>query len=505
MPLKPSKTLIETVEIAKFVHKLAPKKVLSRFERSGDRAMALFPIIAGAQHGLTDREVMNLSGMDRRAYQKALSKLKAALLAAILELDLSRGTYSDYAQRLFQLDLAHARVRILERYSSAYVANSEAKVWCKEACALEEWAVAISLLSPQLSWAMLSGDKEEYERLRTERRRYVAIQSALEDAREAIERVTIVFAKSGAEHPELKPAIQDAISKLTPVVKEFGTFRLQESLLSLRKKELQVTMDYTEALAICDETERLLEEYPLFANRSRRSRNALTRLLCCVQLKQRDRAREIAATALDLFDPGDQNWYSFQCWRFILMQHTECYPESYPLVQSVMANSHFHGQPDVTRDLWNLFLIYAELFTNRPVPGEKRSAGEEAGDRARGLVRLFPSFKGDYEGYRMVTVVLEILINLERHGDRNWLIERIEALQEFKSRHLNADRPTQSKIFIDLMQMMVTCDFDYPTIVREAAPMLEEMLAIKTIDELQALQVQPYEMLWARAISALPL
>jgi len=289
-----------------------------------------------------------------------------------------------------------------------------------------------------------------------------------------------------------------------PVAREHGTFRLQESLLELRKMALQVTMDYKEALAICDETDRLLNAYPLFANRSRRSLNALTRLMCYIQTKKPDLADDLVRSSMDLFSSENQNWHTFQEWRFILLMHTERYEDAHTLMQELMSKSNFESQTETTRDRWNLFRIYAELYTGRIVPGEKRFANEKTGDLLHGLMRNFESFKGDYAGYGMAAVVLEIMILLKRRADNEFLFETIESLNQYKSRHLKGGHKTQSNIFISMLQLLPQYELDAKKIKKVAAPMLKEMLAIETIDELQAQQVLPYEMLWAKTVSLLP-
>ncbi len=504
MPQETSKTLIETVELVHFFQKLAPKKVLARFEDSSDRAFSLYSILADAPHALTDDEVKQRAGMTQAEYHRGMWKLKSALLDALLELDLSRGNYSDLAQRLFALDLAHARVRILERFSAIYSANAEANAWLKEAIELEQWRVALSLLSPILGWASLSGDVAEYDRLQSERQRFITLQTAIDDASEASDRATMTFAKSGAEHPEIRPMLDAAIKRLTPIARELGTFTLQEKLLLLRKRAAQATNDYREALAVCDETETLLRDYPFFANRSRKSRNALSRLMCSVQTGQVQRAEQVVASSGDLFDAGDQNWHTFQEWHFILHMHTEDFEKAHALVLEVMGHSRFASQTETTRDKWNLFQIYAALFTARPVPGEKKPKEEKTGELLRHLMRQFPSFKGDYAGYGMAAVALEILIVLDRRQDHTYIFERIESLTQYKSRHLKRGHETQSNLFISLMQLVPRYDLDVAKIAKAAAPIVKRMVAIKTIDKYQAQQVLRYDMLWAKTMELLP-
>ena len=95
------------------------------------------------------------------------------------------------------------------------------------------------------------------------------------------------------------------------------------------------------------------------------------------------------------------------------------------------------------------------------------------------------------------------MILLTRRGDPGYIFERIESLAKYKSRYLKGRSETQSHTFISLMQLLTTYQRDAKKIKKAAVPLLKKMLAIKTIDELQAQQVLPYEMLWAKTFSLL--
>ena len=487
-----SKTLTEVAELAKIVQTLAPKAILEWSEKSISREARIYRHVVASQVSLSEKEIARAQKMDDREFQKSLSALKARLLDAITGLVLPESSYSDYARRLFALDVAHSRLRILQRLGATYTANEEARYWFEEAKKLEEWHLAVSLLSPLLNWTSLSGDKAEYDCLSMDRPRLLRLAAALADANETFERVRLAFAKSGTEHPELLEILRPAIERLQPIAREHGTFRLNEFLLLLRRKAQQVTTDYDEALAICEEMDALLVQYPLFANRSRKSRNALAKLVCFVQRERLEEAKHIAESSIDLFDMGDQDWHTFQSWRFLLFMRREQFGAGYELVQAVIGSSFFPSQTEATRDLWKLFRGYAEIMTSRPVTGANFRRNEKPGELHRRLMEEFPSFKGDYAGYEMAAIALEILIVLKHHVADLFL--RTEALRKYKVRHIAPD--TQSSIFIDLLELLETYDTDKPRIKQIAAPMVKRMVGIKTIDRIQAQQVMPYEMLW---------
>ncbi len=487
-----SKSLKETLELVQIVRKLVPKKS-SRISANGKNMESLvYRQLAELDTTLSDETIIRTHHLRRRRHQQILSEIKSWLFDRVLERELPRSIYSDYACRLFALDLAHATLRILQRLGGTYTAKEEARSWFDEAKKLEEWQIAISLLWPLLVWALLSGYKEEYDRLWTERERLLDLESALHDAMDANRRATMAFPKSGTEHPELLEILRPAIERLQPIAREHGTFRLNEFLLLLRRKAQQVTMDYNEALAICEEMDALLNRYPLFANRSRKSRNAMAKLVCLVQRERLEEAKHIAESSLDLFNAGDQNWHTFQSWRFLLFMRWEQFEAGYELVQSIMGNTAFPSQTEATRDLWKLFRGYSEIMTDRPVTGANFRRNEKAGELHRRLMEEVPSFKGDYAGYELAAIVLEILIVLKHHVADLFL--RTEALRKYKVRHIAPD--TQSSIFIDLLELLETYDTDKPRIKQIAAPMVKRMVGIKTIDRIQAQQVMPYEMLW---------
>ncbi len=499
---KPSKTLVEVYELAQVVRSGGSKKIFEWSEKNETQESSLFRHILVWQGTLSDDALQASEKLERRRYQQLLSELKQRLFEALADLEFPSERYSEYARRLFALELAVPRVLLVGHHGSAHAANEAARAWFEEALALEEWRIAISLLDPQLNWASLSGTDVEYDLLITERRRLLGLAQALEDADETAQRARMVFARSGAEHPELLGIIRPALARLEPVARQRGTFRLQEALLDLRRKVQQVTMDYEEAIAICEEMEQLLTQYSLFANLSRKSRNALSRLLCLVQMQRYEEAQTVMTASESLFDSGDQNWYSFQAWRFLLLMHTRKFNEAYDLVQTILARPDYTSQTDVTRNLWILFRGHAEYWTGRPVTGMAFKKHEKPGELHKRLMNQFPGFKGDYAGYEMAAIVLEILVLL---GNNIFDFEsRMESLKKYKTRHLGQDEATQSNIFIDMMQLLNTHDFERERILTSARPMLKRMLKIKTIDRMQGSQVLPYEMLWEAVEARLP-
>jgi hypothetical protein len=452
-----------------------------------------------------EREIAASIGMqpDDKSYTQAKSHLRRALLDHLFFLDLARADYSEYSQKSERVWRLREQALLAGSFVGARLADELAALALPDALEIEEWSVALDLISMLQNGAALSGDKKEWNRLKREYWSIFALNEAEQEARLVQQKITLVFARSGAEHPELRRTIVPAIRKLEAIAKKHGTFKLHEQLLELKRKLLQVQMDYPEALMVADQGLALLKKYPIFANRARRSRYGQAKFASLIQMERLDEAEIVQKEIGPLLNPESDNWYYFQNWSFILLMHRERFEEAYTLCESVMHSRRYSTQTDPLKDTWELYLLYSKFFTGRALPGTSTKRLGKTGHLSHNFVRLFPSFKGDHAGYRVAAIILEILVLLSESSGKSDLIERAESLIKFKSRHLKGHPNTQSNLFIDLTQLLGKFDFNEALIVKTARPIVKEMVSIKTIDKYQGQQVMTYKWLWAKTVSYL--
>ncbi|MGH2638810.1 MAG: hypothetical protein ACRDF4_05945 [Rhabdochlamydiaceae bacterium] len=198
-----SKSLTEVIELVKIVRPIAPKRILEWTEKQDGQEVRLYHRLAASQEAATDIALLEYLGLERPRFRQLLSQLKSRLLDALLEIELPKARYSDYARGQLKLDRTSTSLRLLARLGGTQTASSEARHWLDEAIKFEEWHTALSFFTPLLNWATLSGDVEEYDSLQSKQLRVRSIDAALRDAEEIIQRARMAFAKSGAEHPEL--------------------------------------------------------------------------------------------------------------------------------------------------------------------------------------------------------------------------------------------------------------------------------------------------------------
>jgi hypothetical protein len=501
-----SKSLIELTELTSIVARFGSKKNLDRLRKSPNLIGRLYSVISGFSSAPDDSEVMKAAGIgsdtpeNRRRYQFLLAKLHAELLPEFIDLDLSREGYSEYVQKLYYVNRAVFLSRTFTVLGAPNAAVALSKRALKVAVEVEMWSSAALLSRLLRSRASLEGDGKSYEEYIQGYWRFTKLSAFEEEAKEAIERIHLVISRSAAEHPELLSEIRNAITRLEPGVREFGTFKLQELLLELRRMAAQSEMDYAETLAACDAGVQLLKDFPIFSNNMRRAKLAKSRMVSLVQLRKYAEAERASETCEKLFQSQSPNWYYFKEWQFILLMHTGEFEGAYQLCISIQDDKNFSAQTAPQHDKWTLFQLYADFFSGRNVPGGTRREHEVSGDLLSGLLQLLPQLQGDRDGYRFSAAVLEILILLRRGEAVNAVADRIEALARYKSRRLKGAHNTDSDRFIALLGLLPRYAFDPAKIEQKAKPLLAEMKASTSIDSLQSLQVLPYRKLWEEAI-----
>jgi hypothetical protein len=502
MPKLASKALIELIEIADIVSRFGPKKYLTRLAKSEKPAGRLYAALLELKSSPDEGTLMELLGltMNRRAYQKLLSKLRSSLLNLMFRLDLDREDYSKHSQKLYFVNRAMFLVRSMRFHGADNAAFSLASRALIIAAEIEHWQAAVYFTTELREHASIEGDAKGYDRAIRDYWRYATCSKIEEELIEVRERVYLVFARSSAEHPELVGMIREALAQFETQVRELETYKLQDLVLQLKKLALDCEMDYAEALRINDDGAKLLDTFPVFETRSRRAILTKARLLPLIQLRKYDEAEFVLTTCEQLFEVGSANWYYVKRSHFVLLMHTGRFDEAYELCLSIRSGKFFSAQSEAQLDVWQLFQLYADYFTNRTLSVETHRKGEKPGDITQQLLKLTPSFKGDHAGCGMAALVLEIMILLERRRDPSALVERIESLSMYKSRHLKGTHNTQSNSFISLMQLVVSCEFDSTKLLKKSAAPLQEMNEATPGDSLQAMQILPYTILWDRVL-----
>jgi hypothetical protein len=120
------------------------------------------------------------------------------------------------------------------------------------------------------------------------------------------------------------------------------------------------------------------------------------------------------------------------------------------------------------------------------------------------MIKDYPHYSTDKRGFNVALLFMSILILLER-GRFEEVIERIEALKSYRTRHLKKVNSYESAILLALLQKMVSCEFDSRALKKKSISLEKKLATSKPSPRelLEYVQILPPQWMWKRMRKAL--
>ncbi len=502
---KSSDAFLRVQELVRIVSKFGPAKqqftsVHALMESSESQEAQLYRAIVRTKEP-GERAVLNNlpESFNRERYPKIRTELMDDLYRLVFVLDLKQAGYSEYAQRLNELRKAVFLATTLSAMGSSFVAVDIAEKFIGEARELEEWMPALPMLNILRAYASRSGKAKAFEALSDEYLHTLDLLRVWQAGEIAADRILTAFARSGAEKPWLREQVDKAVAELAPAIEAHRTFKLQWLSLRLRKYAFQISMNYWESLKLADESDALLMAYPVFESKSKRVTNEIGRMCCLLQMRKYPEGKRSIERCESLEAPGTSNWYYLKEWDYVYYMRTEQFEAAREIYMRVKSTKEFTVQPEPLQQKFALFLLWADYFTGRPLPMEKKLKGEKTGDISKGLLRLFPSLKDDQAGFKFSVIVLELFLLRDR-GNEFEFGERVESLKVFRSRYLSGIAAEQAGYFIQLLDILFANDFGWKKSELEGRPILEQLIASMDEYGIRGEEIMPYDWTWLKLL-----
>lgn len=471
---------------------ILPLRSLNNLEKADSGPARLFRVLRRSER-MSERHVSEYAvGAEpvTNKYRLVKGRLREILLNQLFHLDLKRGGYSTYAVRLFKVRRRVFQARTLRALDARRVASSIASSALGDAEELEDWSSVLDLLQVMKNDAALEGDILLYEDLDSRTRRALDLLLATHAAKSAVERMQAVFVRSGSENPESKAQLSQALESVQRTSEIYATFEIMSIELRLRGLIAQLETNYERALEICNEADRLLQKYPVFQNRARSSEQAITRIVCAIQLRDQKVGKQAIRESEGLFDESENNWYVFKEYQYLFLMQTLRFEDAHQVVMLVSHSPRLKLQSNAVQQRWELFRLYSEVLTDRAIPLMSLEA----------LLRLVPEYKKDKGGFNFSILLLHLLILIDRR-DRAGVLDRIDALKVYRRRYLKDRNNDQADLLVKLLMLLESNDLD---LTRTETQQRKQGLSFETLartDVLSGIQILPYDWLWTHIVS----
>ncbi len=478
----------EIVKLSKIVTlNLKPNSILPQLESvvKGKEKLLLSNIRAGVYSCEQDaaEDIYNSTPNDTR-YKMLKSRLKKKLLDYLFFIDVSNSSQND---EIVCLDfLHHARVLILKgEYDISLRLLNKAHALAKENDFTD---IIIDCLEYKSLYYMHKGLGKLLDENLNQLVELRNIKSYESQSVAIYQRARLNLTKSISSRTKYLTELGKIIVELELLWKETKTFITFENYYMLYVWYHELIGDFKKNIEITKESYKMLLEERINKKRFNERFNEYVLVYSLLREKDFHKGLKYAELFLENFNSDDHNWFAFMENYFLLAMHSRQYELAEVLIDKVFSNPSYSIVSRTAKERWNLFKTYLSFIA--PVRGTFKEFNYQT------FITSVPEYSKDKQGFNVAILILQF-VHFLRKQDAEGLLYRIESLRKYMLVHLKNSYSLRSKIFLKLLMLTVTSDFDVEKCKSKGEKFLQKLVETPAPGDAYAeIEIIPYEHLW---------
>ncbi len=295
---------------------------------------------------------------------------------------------------------------------------------------------------------------------------------------------------------ELLLELPSIIERLKNILQEANTFEVFFSYYKTSIHYYELIGNFREIINITKEAVTKVEEGDINKLRFDIRYNAYTLIYAHFRTKEYSKGLDYANEFNYLFDPATKNWFAYMENYFLLALHAKKYELAGILLHRVRNNSSFAIISNDAKERWQLYTAYLYFIEpNSPVL---------EGFNYQNFINSVNEYSKDKQGFNVAILVLQFMFFLKK-GDTEGLLYRIESLKKYILTHLKDTFSLRSKLFLKLLMLTVTEDYDAELCRLKGAKHYQKLVDTPTPGDAYAeIEIVPYEHLWEIILETMP-
>lgn len=284
------------------------------------------------------------------------------------------------------------------------------------------------------------------------------------------------------------PQLPRIIARLEELWKLSRTFSAFDSFYKVSIHYYELEGNFEKITEMTVQSVKWLEDKTINANRFDSLYNKF--ILVYAHLRNRDSRNGLvyAKAYVNDFSETSFNWFAYMENYFLLALHSKEYSLAEHLLHQVLQNNTYPRVGKAAKERWLLYQLYNKLVT----PGQSADASASQNPF---LVSL-PEYSKDKQGFNVAILILQF-IHFLKNGDAEALVYRIESLNKYILTHLKDAFSLRSKLFLKLLMLTVTEDFNSFACRKKGQKYYDKLAATPTPGDAYAeIEIIPYEHLW---------
>lgn len=437
-------------------------------------------------------------------YKKLKSELKNRLINTLFFIDVGDTKYTDYERTLFTCRKELLAARTLWDKGAFKLAVQLFNRVHNQARRIEKLELLIE--SGRLlrnTYATTFFDKKKYEYFDAQFEEYSRAWLLENLAEKRYGQLVQIYLdkKSGGELLSYKA--KEFYLELSEKAGTLDFYRLNNFIYQIRIIGLMAEHNYLKTIEVGKEAIEYHQSKPFISN-TRITPLYYQILICYTNLGNYEDGYKASQESLSLQIAGSLNWFKNRELTSILAFYTENYQQAYDIYSDVIAQKSLINMPSILQETWKLigafihYLVYTENI--KPELSDKRFTKFRLGR----FLNNVPEFSKEKRAMNIPVLVIQILF-LVGEKKYNRLIDRIEAIEKYTSRHIHKDENYRSKVFIKMLLQLPKANFHKRAVIRKAEKYVKKLqeVPLEVANQTYGVEIIPYEKLWEFVLNSL--
>lgn len=489
----------DLLELARIVtkRKLKPVELLNEVESGKEKSkiQEFYDLLQEGKVEDEDEAAQLLYGTDKQAssYQKLRSVVKNRMISALFLIDLKQASYKDRQRAYYECYRDWAAAKMLFGKQARTAAITISRKLLKVARQFEFTELLVDILQTlRVFHATIEGDFKKYEKYNTELKQMQALWMQENRAEELYLELSIAFVNTKATRAGLQEKARAYYRSIEQLLQEYDSYRLHLCGRLIEVSEHTVVNDYAQTIGVCERAiaffkgKRFEAPIPLQIFYYQQA-------ICFLQFRRFDEAAQAAEHSSDFIEPGTFNWFKLKELLMLLYMHSERYEQAFTEVEEVLAHIGFSALPENVQETWKIAQAYCHFLGKA---GQIKELSDSTFRLARFLNEM-ELFSRDKKGMNIHLLLLELLLQIA-DGHYGALIDRVEAMDKYRTRYLGEEELRRSNHFLKMLLHLPKNAFDRAKAQEKAAEDHEALLAlpIELANQAYTAETIPYEKLW---------
>lgn len=437
-------------------------------------------------------------------YIKLRSRLQKRLINTVFFIDINKSNHNEIQRAYYSCHKDWAAVKMLLGKGARLTAIPIAeRIFIRaEKFEFSHLALDISRLL-RIHYATIDSNKKKFAKYDINVKRYQQILEAELIAEEYYAILSNKLTNTKAAKDNISTLAVTLSKNLKKETENLNSYRLNLYASMVYVLRYQVVNDYPNIIRECEKAIKYFESKTYQASKFAIFNYLFKMLACYIQLKQFKKGEETAKKCLLTAPEGSPNWFYTNDLYITLSFHAKKFQEAYEIYMNVSKNKNFKRLYANSAENWKIYEAYIHYFisNNEITPNKDHSLKKF---RINKFVNEVPSYSKDKRGKNIPILIIHILYLLQQKK-YDWIIDRIEALNQYAYRYLRNDDSYRSNCFIKMLLQLPKANFHKKAVERKTDKYLKLLKGkpLEVAGQSDEIEIVPYEILWDYVFNAL--